>query len=507
MEMPIEYYSTSSADAPCSRFSSNYFEDFHSHVASYCEPDSLASLTCFHRPSGFDGKTDSFCIGQGAFLDVGKGRFQLDCTLRQLSEQERMDGLLPFNELPAYWYETGPSNIFAQAIDIQNSTQKSAGVENEMEDQTASAMNKTSEQGKGVVDSQPKMLLLLKREGEGNPWHCLMEIFSTYLTFDILRMLKPEEGFERNDLLFRHPNDSDDTQIVILDDRDDGPYFDLWTLYARRKPLRLRQLMEDQYLANKLKDIDLIIPLAGSSNPLWKDDLRAQQCTDAPLLNMFSRRVLEFYGIHDPAVREHDAPIVVTFVNRQGTRRLNNERYLFAELQRRNPRASVQMIDFASLPFSEQVRIARGTDVLVGIHGAGLTHSMFMRQGAGAVVEVQPSELDHNGFRNVAGMRGLGYYRAHSRAIPQEEWSEGQEELEFVVEGQEEGHSSSIGNDRPIIETKKEASYESAVTSKSRKRTDWHWLDIDIEEDRFFEVVEAAIKSMYAKGPFNYDIN
>ena len=70
---------------------------------------------------------------------------------------------------------------------------------------------------------------------------------------------------------------------------------------------------------------------------------------------------------------------------------------------------SIRTIDLAALTFEEQLHIARNTDVLVGVHGAGLTHSLFLKPGA-AVVEIMPHDVQHKGFRNLAGMRGMGYF-------------------------------------------------------------------------------------------------
>ncbi|RYP31567.1 hypothetical protein DL767_005676 [Monosporascus sp. MG133] len=456
-------------------------------------------------------KTDSFCFAQGAALNVENGKFQLDCKLRQFSKQEEKDGLLPFDRLPRYWYETGPSNVFALAIDVQKSKRHPDGREKDTEEEKRREASESFQQETNSTVTPPKKLLLLKREGETNPWHSLMEVFSTYMSFDILRMPGSSPG--DNIPLFRDPGDSDDTQVVILDDRDDGPYFDLWTLFARRKPLRLGELLGDPSTANNLKDVDLIIPLAGSSNPFWKDDEQTRQCNNAPMLKVFSRRVLDFYGIQDPPIRKNDKPIVVTFVNRRETRRLQNQRFLLAELQRRNPRINVRMVDFAAIPFSEQLRVARETDVLVGTHGAGLTQSLFMRRGAGAVVEIQPEGLDYNGFRNVAGMLSLGYYRVHASTIPPEEWREGEEEEEGTQSKGEANLSRSTGNrkDRRTFRQNNddnESSEDTATAGSSiGKRDEWHWRDIDIEESRFFDVVEAAIRFMYTKGPWSYDLN
>ncbi|KAI0446063.1 hypothetical protein F4803DRAFT_505488 [Xylaria telfairii] len=496
----LEDYATD-ADEICSRFSPAYFEDFHAHTASYCEPDSPATLTCFHRFSGFDGKTDSFCYAKGAVLDAEEERFRLNCALRRFSEKEENDGLLPFDRLPLYWYETGPAGVFAAAIDVGIAPVSSvtARAEDVYEEEQDGLQHRQDDSPPSVAP--PKTLLLLKREGEGNPWHSLMEIFSTYMTFDILRM---PGGVSKNQApLFNNPRDSEDTQVVILDDRADGPYFDLWTLFARRKPLRLTELLADQAMMGNLGSVNLVIPLAGSSNPFWQNDAHAEQCTNSQTLNVFTRRVLDFYGVQGPSLQTAEKPIVVTFVWRREHRRLNNENRLLAELDRKNRHISVQMVDFAALSFSEQVRVAQESDVLVGVHGAGLTHSMFMRQGAGAVVEIQPEGLDHHGFRNIAGMRNLGYFRTRARIIPPESWSAGKPE-----EAVDKIKQVKRSNDEIERERRRESNQiTTGRIGKIERREEWHFKDIEIDEGRFLGVVEAAINFMYNKGPWSLDMD
>ncbi|KAK0629161.1 hypothetical protein B0T17DRAFT_597609 [Bombardia bombarda] len=110
----------------------------------------------------------------------------------------------------------------------------------------------------------------------------------------------------------------------------------------------------------------------------------------------------------------------ITFVDRQASRHLLNASALFAALQTKVPHISVAMFDFAALSMPEQLRIVhQDTDILVGVHGAGLTHQLFMRPGS-AVVELQPNALvnaetgtGQMGYRNMAMMMGLDYFRIH----------------------------------------------------------------------------------------------
>jgi len=432
-------------------------------------------LTCFHSYVRGDDKPDSFCIGRGATLDPGSGRFGLSCKLRDLPLEETIRGVVPFGEIKGYWYETGPPNVFASAVDLKVKTAvKTASLTATKTtrggDDDAKIHVEAKAQHKTRLDDEwshpPQRFLLLKREGESNPWHCLMEIFSTWMTFDVLSMsrdpLRKEEPF------FHMPEDILDTQAVILDEREDGPYFDLWTLFASRRPIRLHELLADPAAVEAVREADIIIPLAGGSNPLWQDDWESSQCSSALTVSTFSRRVISFYNVTDPPTRGPEDPIIVTFIDRRSHRRLLYQDLFFAELEKRHPYISVRMIDFSAISFTEQLSVVRDTDLLVGVHGAGLTHTMFMREGVGAVVEIQPTELDHYGFRNLAIKRGLNYFRVHADSVPK-------------------------------------------TGSESRrmrqKRSSWHWDDVRIEEARFLDVMDAAIKSMYSKGPWNYDVN
>lgn len=462
LDLLPEYSFTPSQDSACiERFSAKYIEELRDHAVSYCSSDSRSNITCFHSHARAD-EVDSFCIGRGVVFDAAKGKFSLDCSLRGLTTEETEKGLVPFDLIRGYWYDTGPPHVFNQAVEIRNATAHAAGTARE--DQVA----------KPTVDP-PQTFLLLKREGEMNTWHSLMEIFSSWISFDVLRM--SGDTSRGNDAFFRVPEDVPDTQVVILDDRKDGPYFDLWTLFAQRKPLRLKELAEDQAAITAIQNANIIVPLAGSSNPLWQPSSDVQQCTVAPTVSVFSRRVLEFYKVPDPPVRKPNEPIVVTFIDRK-SRRLQNQTALFEELRKRNPHISVRLIDFAAIPFSEQLRVTRETDVLIGVHGAGLTHSIFMREGAGAVVEIQPEELEHSGFRMVSTMRGLSYFHVHAASVEKEEKRD--RRLTRIPQGKNQD---------------------------VQRRDGWHWNDVYLEPKRFLDVMESAIKSMYSKGVWNYDVN
>lgn len=464
---PREYDNAPSASKYCAdRFTTSYLEHLRDHAVQYCEPGSRSAFTCFHSHTAPDGRVDSFCIGREVVLD-SVGKFALDCPLRSLGPDDEANGAVPVSSLQEYWYDTGPGKIVPNFVNLQANEEVQAAQEQRRQQQQQQQKPGIPEP-QNPHDTAPRFYLLLKREGGGNTWHSLMEIWSAMMTMDVLRMSRDPLGGGAP--IFRDPEDVADTQVVILDDDADGPYFALWSLIAKRKPVRLRELVEDARASGRGNSgASIIIPLAGASNPAWQNDWEVRDCTNGATLSAFSRRVLDFYGIGDAHSSSADtdaeadaaSTIVVTFVDRQSSRRLRNQTALLAALQeRRGLHVTVRAIDFAALPFAEQLRVVRETDVLVGVHGAGLTHAMFLREGATAVVEILPPELDHVGFRNLAAMRGLGYFRVHA--------------------------------DPPV--------------PGLRRRDSWHWSDVEIGPERFMEVMDAAIKSLYARGLRNYDV-
>jgi protein O-GlcNAc transferase len=133
------------------------------------------------------------------------------------------------------------------------------------------------------------------------------------------------------------------------------------------------------------------------------------------------------------------------------------------------------LVKFAAIPFSELLRTTQETDVLVGVHGAGLTHSIFMREGASALSRFSLVNWNTPVLVRFSTMRGLLYFYVHAAS---------------VEKGQRRGRRSQDNSDSRDIE----------------KRDSWHVSDVYIEPTCFLDVVESAIKSMYSKGQWNNNV-
>ena len=70
--------------------------------------------------------------------------------------------------------------------------------------------------------------------------------------------------------------------------------------------------------------------------------------------------------------------LVLTFIDRKEKRLLVNKEEYISNLKSKFPVVKIELVNFAAFSFAEQLRIVRCTDILVGVHGAGLTHGMFL---------------------------------------------------------------------------------------------------------------------------------
>lgn len=65
-------------------------------------------------------------------------------------------------------------------------------------------------------------------------------------------------------------------------------------------------------------------------------------------------------------------------------------------------------------PYREQGLLAEQCDVMIGVYGAGMMHSMYMRSG-GSVLEIHPLKFPVMGYyKHIAHLTGLSYLSAHS---------------------------------------------------------------------------------------------
>ena len=92
------------------------------------------------------------------------------------------------------------------------------------------------------------------------------------------------------------------------------------------------------------------------------------------------------------------------------SRKIKNEDELLKAVKGLLPELDVKGIQIDSLPIEEQLRVISKVDILIGMHGAGLTHTLFLPKHAG-LIELFPTYWSsaNKHFRSMAGWRGLHY--------------------------------------------------------------------------------------------------
>ncbi|KAF3937850.1 hypothetical protein ABW19_dt0207578 [Dactylella cylindrospora] len=257
-------------------------------------------------------------------------------------------------------------------------------------------------------------VMLVKLEGGGNIWHTLMEVWAAFLTLDILKKAteaKEKLGFEGTE---GGVWDDGKVKVVVQQNLDsekhDSPIFDLWNVVTGQPPINVADLEPGCYKS-------VIMPLAGGGNPFWKDHWHQRRCEKSSLVDDFVEKVLKFYGV-DTSTAELNSPteegkIRVRIIARNHNRKILKLYDYVKTLKKEYPDTAVDITSLENMSIKQQLELVRQTDVLIGVTGAGLTHTMFLKEGSAVIELMHPEPFNYFGFGNLARMRSLDYYPVH----------------------------------------------------------------------------------------------
>ncbi|XP_043467155.1 EGF domain-specific O-linked N-acetylglucosamine transferase [Leptopilina heterotoma] len=130
-------------------------------------------------------------------------------------------------------------------------------------------------------------------------------------------------------------------------------------------------------------------------------------CEKSGLFKAFADHVM--HHLHVDLQERQDAKLRVTLLSRDTQyRRILNEDDLIRALKQ-NPNYEVQKVVYnKNLPFTSQLELSRNSDIFIGIHGAGLTHLLFLPDWA-SVFELYNCE-DSSCYKDLARLRGVKYF-------------------------------------------------------------------------------------------------
>ena len=131
-----------------------------------------------------------------------------------------------------------------------------------------------------------------------------------------------------------------------------------------------------------------------------------QPCKKSQLIKMFAKNIIK---VDEP---QYNLITIVSRKNYNG-RHLNriwlNEDEIVARMKSQYPKWIIEQVQFEKLSMKEQIKHARRSKIILGMHGAGMVHCIWMNEGS-KVIEIFPKQKIRHSYRNIAQYIGLDYY-------------------------------------------------------------------------------------------------
>eukprot|EP00727_Mastigamoeba_balamuthi_P001996 m51a1_g11794 putative fumarate hydratase (961) ;mRNA; f:313758-317679 len=207
-------------------------------------------------------------------------------------------------------------------------------------------------------------------------------------------------------------------RVLLLDTHPMGPFGDFYTAVSRGGDvIRGADLVDS---AKTLCFRRLITSVHGYTSFLVSEATgEASKCRHSPLLRDWRNLVLSKLGMLDVEYPRVPSALLISrrpykhegFDKKKIGRVIRNEPELETAMQEYTNagRLRFQIVDLATLSLKEQIHRVRGSNILVGMHGAGLVHALFLPDDA-AVIEIFPRGYGENHRdRNVARHMGHVY--------------------------------------------------------------------------------------------------
>jgi hypothetical protein len=356
----------------------------------WCAPDSSSSssssespssLTCYpyhQQHKKLDGRgADMFCVAENMFVDFSK----VEGGISHAVGMAKLGKYLKYKKGALFSPSCKKTSYYRPSLFMpHNAAQMSAFQD---------ASESTSHSNVQVEDT-PTYLLARDEDCE-NSFHSTADFTNMHLVSHVI------------------DQDPASQQVILWDQHKDGPYTELIskTFAGGKKLLRPRD-----YQNKVVKFKKLIFHLESPAGLIFPKVARPGQlrCKSTWLFTSYAERVLRSFNLWNVAPpRVPHATMLIR--NRTPTKNvgriMSNQKEVEGVLREGNMMTH-QVVDTAKLPFGEQLQIIRATNILIGVHGAGLMLILFAADEA-VLLEVHPSYRQDRHFRHASRMVGHSY--------------------------------------------------------------------------------------------------
>lgn len=244
-----------------------------------------------------------------------------------------------------------------------------------------------------VYEAPITLFVTRERKEHANFFHAMTDFINAYEALHMMGVIDARrEG---------HRVGMDKVGVVILDEQAEGPFDKVFDkVFSPNFDVKRVHHFKRSDRTVTFRQAIFVHP--GYTNFLFVQLFERGSCDKSlQLLQSFREFFLEGFGIRTPFKNPND-PIKVTFISRKPYnkfvshkfmgRQVTNEGELMTAMKRF---AGVEpaLVDFAQLTFEEQLEMMTKTDILVGMHGAALTHALFLPPWGG-VLEMWPKTRD-----------------------------------------------------------------------------------------------------------------
>lgn len=202
---------------------------------------------------------------------------------------------------------------------------------------------------------------------------------------------------------------ADDMQVVLFDKYPDGPYIDLIKKAYSPKHDVIRHA---HYGGKKVMFKRLVFHLESPAGLIFPKvaNPTALRCVSTGLFQTYRKFVLQAFDLFDvppPPIPSITLSLRHRSQHKNVGRVMANEADVVKVLKEINM-AQLHVVDTGAMSYYEQLKLIRNTNILVGIHGAGLMLIMFAAEEA-ILVEIHPSYRQDRHFRHAARMTNKIY--------------------------------------------------------------------------------------------------